>query len=72
MDEANADLGVFVVMDAQQPGSRLEAEAVTAGFVTILGEEYRKIQIWSIEDHFAGLRPKLPYPVGYENRRMRI
>lgn len=72
MDEANADLGVFVVMDAQQPGSRLEAEAVTAGFVTILGEEYRKIQIWSIEDHFAGMRPNLPYPVGYEHRRMRI
>lgn len=72
MEAAKADLGVFVVMDAQQPGSRLESEAVTAGFTTILGEEYRKIQIWSIEQHFAGIRPKLPNPVGYENRRMRL
>ena len=72
METAKADLGVFVVMDAQQPGSRLESEAVTAGFTTILGEEYRKIQIWSIEEHFAGIRPKLPNPVGYENRRMRL
>lgn len=72
METAKADLGVFVVMDAQQPGSRLESEAVTAGFTTILGEEYRRIQIWSIEEHFAGVRPKLPNPVGYENRRMRL
>ena len=72
MEAAKADLGVFVVMDAQQPTSRLESEAVTAGFTTILGEEYRKIQVWSIEEYFAGIRPTLPNPVGYENRRMRM
>ena len=72
MTDAGADLGVFVVMDAASFTAGMEEEAVTAGFAEVLGREYRKLQIWSIEDYFDGRLPDLPMPLGYENRRMRI
>jgi len=38
--------------------------------VDLGGEQFRRLQIWTIADYFAGREPKLPHPAGYEARRM--
>ena len=70
LDRANADLGVFITLETLGPRHGAHAEAARAGSVRIGDRDYEKIQLWSIEDWFAGRRPELPYPVGTEQPRL--
>ena len=68
LDDASADLGVFVTMDEVSAGVR--AAAGRAGRVAIGDREYPVVQIWSLADYFAGRFPELPIPASWERRRL--
>ena len=68
LDDANADLGVFLTMDEVSAGVR--AAAGRAGRVAIGDREYPTVQLWSLADYFAGRFPDLPIPASWERRRL--
>ena len=70
LDQAGADLGVFIVLDAPGRNSTVPALAAEAGTVQIFDRQYPRIQMWTMEDCFAGRRPDLPLPAGGQTRRM--
>ena len=70
LDRDDAQLGVFVTLDALGPRHGAHAEAARAGTVRIGERDYEKIQLWSIEDWFAGRRPELPTPLGTRQPRL--
>ena len=70
LDQAGADLGVFITLEAPGRNSTVPSLAAEAGSVQIFDRRYPRIQIWTIEDCFAGRRPDLPLPAGRESRRM--
>ncbi len=59
MGSEKADLGVFVCL--RKPTRKMKEAAAKAGtFETPLGESYPKLQIYTISDHFNGIKPNLP------------
>ena len=70
LDRDDADLGVFITLEALGPRHGAHAEAARAGTVRIGSQDYAKIQLWSIEDLFAGRRPELPPPIGTQQPRL--
>ena len=70
LDRDDADLGVFITLEALGPRHGAHAEAARAGTVRIGSQDYAKIQLWSIEDLFAGRRPDLPPPIGTQQPRL--
>ena len=70
LDRADAQLGVFVTLEALGLRHGAHAEAARAGRVRIGDRDYEKIQLWSIEDWFAGRRPELPPPIGTQQPRL--
>ena len=59
MRSEKADLGVFVCL--RKPTRKMKEAAAKAGtFETPLGESYPKLQIYTISDHFNGIKPNLP------------
>ena len=70
LDRDDAQLGVFITLEALGPRHGAHAEAARAGMVQIGDREYEKIQLWSIEDWFAGRRPELPAPIGTQQPRL--
>ena len=66
--DADADLGVFVVMGEVSDGVR--AAARRAGRVTIGDHDYPAVQVWSLADYFDGRFPDLPIPASWERRRL--
>lgn len=70
LDRDDAQLGVFITLETLGPRHGAHAEAARAGAVRIGDRDYEKIQLWSIEDWFAGRRPELPTPVGTRQPRL--
>ena len=70
LDQAGADLGVFITLEAPGRNSTVPSLAAGAGTVEVFDRRYPRIQIWTMEDCFAGRRPDLPLPAGREARRM--
>lgn len=70
LDRDDAQLGVFITLETLGPRHGAHAEAARAGVVRIGDRDYEKIQLWSIEDWFAGRRPELPTPVGTRQPRL--
>ena len=59
MDSENAELGVFISL--RDPTRKMKEASAKAGiFETPLGEQYPKLQIYTIADYFNGIVPKLP------------
>ena len=59
MGSEKADLGVFICL--RKPTRKMREAAAKAGmFETPLGETYPKLQIYTISDHFNGIKPNLP------------
>lgn len=59
MQRANAELGIFICL--KKPTKGMITEAVTLGvYETPLGYQVPKLQIFTIEDFFAGKKPDLP------------
>jgi len=60
MEREKADIGIFVCVIT--PTREMEREAAAAGvFVDPgTGETYPRLQIYTLAEYFAGLRPKLP------------
>ena len=59
MGSEEADLGIFVCL--RKPTRKMKEAAAKAGtFETPLGESYPKLQIYTISDHFNGIKPNLP------------
>ena len=70
LDRDDAQLGVFITLETLGPRHGAHAEAARAGTVRIGDRDYEKIQLWSIEDWFAGRRPELPTPLGTRQPRL--
>ena len=70
LDRDDAQLGVFITLEALGPRHGAHAEAARAGTVRIGDRDYEKIQLWSIEDWFASRRPELPAPIGTQQPRL--
>ena len=70
MRQANADLGVFIMMDPPGRGSTIPQTAAREGFTKIGDREYPTVQVWTMADYFNGRAPELPIPLGREQRRM--
>ncbi len=68
LDDANADLGVFITLDEVSAG--VQAAARRAGRVAIGDRQYPIVQLWSLADHFAGCPPELPIPAAWERQRL--
>ena len=68
LDDANADLGIFITMADVSDGVR--AAARRAGRVTIGDSDYPIVQVWSLADYFEGRFPDLPIPASWERRRL--
>jgi len=59
MQRASADLGIFMCL--KNPSKCMITEAVSSGFFeTPLGQKFPRVQIYTIEDYFAGRHPDLP------------
>lgn len=59
MDSEKAELGVFVCL--REPTRKMKEAAATAGiFETPFGEQYPKLQIYTISDYFKRIKPNLP------------
>ena len=65
-----ADLAVLILMEPPGPRSTMREVAAAEGVTKVGDTEYPKVQVWSIEDFFAGRLPRLPWPYGREARRM--
>ena len=59
VEREDAALGVYVTLDPVTSG-QARAEAAEMGDVTLGAERYPRVQLWSIDDFFAGRRPLLP------------
>ena len=68
LDDANADLGVFITMADVSDGVR--AAARRAGRATIGDSDYPVVQVWSLADYFEARFPDLPIPASWERRRL--
>lgn len=58
IDREKAAIGLFVTMT--EPTAPMKAEAASAGFYTVDGERYPRIQIMTIERLMEGRKPDLP------------
>jgi DNA modification methylase len=60
MEREKADIGIFVCVI--QPTREMEREAAAAGVYTDPGTQqtYPRLQIYTLAEYFAGLRPKVP------------
>jgi DNA modification methylase len=60
MEREKADIGIFVCVIA--PTREMEREAASAGVYTDpgTGQTYPRLQIYTLAEYFAGLRPKVP------------
>ena len=60
MEREKADIGIFVCVI--QPTREMEREAASAGVYTDAqtGQTYPRLQIYTLAEHFSGLRPKVP------------
>ncbi len=54
-----AALGVYITLDAE-PTSAAKREMTRMGHIRIGSEEYPRVQMWSIRDHFEQRKPHLP------------
>ena len=81
MDREEADLGLFITLEP--PTKQMKSEAVIKGFYNspIFKRDYPKIQIVTIEELLAGVKPNVPTtispykeakPVSKENRKLDI
>lgn len=63
LDRENAEIGVFITL--QEPTRDMVTESVTKGFYRsqILGKDYPRIQIFTIEDLLEGAKPQIPYQI---------
>ena len=59
VEREDAALGVYVTLDPVTSG-QARAEAAGMGDVTLGAERYPRVQLWSIDDFFAGRRPIPP------------
>lgn len=59
MERENAKVGVFITLAA--PTRPMTTEAVKAGFYETEHGRFPKLQIFTIEELFAGKRPQLPW-----------
>jgi len=69
MVEHQADIGIFVVMRRENRTRPMVRDAAAEGNVTIGRTEYPRLQVWSIEEYFEGLLPRLPEPLSLRRRR---
>lgn len=60
MEREKADIGIFVCVI--MPTREMEREAASAGVYTDAqtGQTYPRLQIYTLAEYFAGLRPKVP------------
>ena len=58
-DRDRAALGYFVTLDPFETGAARQAVAST-GKVRVHGHEYRRMQLWSIQDYFEDRLPRMP------------
>ena len=59
MTNERAAFGIFICMS--KPTANMEEAAAKGGLYTApLGEKYQKVQIYTIEDYFNGLKPHIP------------
>jgi site-specific DNA-methyltransferase (adenine-specific) len=81
IDREEADLGLFITLEP--PTKQMRSEAIIKGFYTspIFKKDYPKIQIVTIEELLAGVKPNVPTtispykeakPVSKENRKLDI
>ena len=59
MNNAKAEYGVFITMEKSKTASH-RSECRKEGTVKMGAENYPRMQMWSIEEHFAGVKPDLP------------
>ena len=58
-DSEKAAFGIFICM--KKPTKKMLEAAVKGGiYTTPLGGQYQRIQIYTIEDYFNGLKPNIP------------
>ncbi len=59
VDRENAKIGIFITL--AEPTKPMITEAVSAGFYETPYGKFPKLQIYTIEELFAGVKPKLPW-----------
>lgn len=69
MEREKAEIGIFVCVI--QPTREMEREAAAAGVYVDpgTGQQYPRLQIYTLAEYFAGLRPKVPMlnrQIGYK------
>ncbi|HEX9882109.1 MAG TPA: DNA methyltransferase, partial [Hyphomicrobium sp.] len=69
VERERAKVGIFITL--AEPTGPMRTEAVKAGFYETEYGKFPKIQILTIEELFAGHRPKLPWPDPQSFRRAR-
>ena len=70
MDNAKAELGVFITLEPLSQRHGAWTEAARMGKVEVRGREYDRLQLWSIQDFFQARRPNLPPPAQTRNPRL--
>jgi len=58
LDREKAPIGVFLTLE--QPTRPMEREAASAGFYMLGGRQYPKVQIITVEQALAGMKPAIP------------
>jgi len=58
LDREKAPIGVFLTLE--QPTRPMEREAASAGFYMLGGRQYPKLQIITVEQALAGMKPAIP------------
>ena len=61
MANAQADLGIFVVTKEPSAGMRAEASRAGTWQHPMWDMEYPRLQLYEIQDYFAGIEPKVPF-----------
>ena len=59
VEREQAACGIFITVEPVS-SPRARAEAAAAGTIRIGGDEYPRVQLWTIHDYFEGRTPKLP------------
>ena len=59
VEREQAACGIFITVEPVS-SPRARAEAAAAGTISISGDEYPRVQLWTIHDYFEGRTPKLP------------